>query len=87
MPRVGLVGFCMSDGHLDESVCFFGNQTRFQPRHQMGQAGSKPRHDGEIMNSAASRISFRVPKRQCYALRVTRLLCRQLKPSVAFLFV
>lgn len=31
MPRVGLVGFCTSDGHLDESVCFFGNRTRFQP--------------------------------------------------------
>lgn len=54
MPCVGLAGFCASDGHLDESVCFFGYQTRFQPRHQMGQAGSKLRRDGEIMNSAAS---------------------------------
>lgn len=54
MPRVGLVGFCALDGHLDESVCFFGYRTHFQPRHQMGQAGSKLRRDGEIMNSAAS---------------------------------
>lgn len=53
LPCVGFAWFYTSDGHLDD-VYFFGNQTRFQPRLQMGPATSTLLRDGEIMNSVTS---------------------------------